>query len=341
MSIPTLFTQLNASVPGIVLGFILVAVLAACSPVEKPLTVIAHRGASAYLPEHSLAAKALAHHMNADFIEQDVVISRDNHAIVFHDLHLEQVTDVVQRFPNRARPDGHYYVVDFDLAEIKTLQLVRRINMHGDAVFPSRPEFDQVPFRISTLDEEITLIQALNKLSANQAGLYVEIKAPEWHKTEGKDISRLVLAILSQHGYIERDDNIYLQSFSASELKRIKYELGSQLKLVQLIGDERWDVVLKEHASFRTPQGLSAIAEYAEGVGVWVKHIVTHRDEKEMLVVSGLVDDAHRAGLSVHAYTLRKDSLPSYVNNFEELVNTLMQAGVDGVFTDFPDLLKE
>ncbi|MCA9216274.1 MAG: hypothetical protein KDB27_24565, partial [Planctomycetales bacterium] len=112
----------------------------------EPTIVIAHRGASGYLPEHTLPAKALAYGMGADFLEQDVVLSRDGVPIVLHDIHIDTVTDVAKKFPNRKRGDGRFYAIDFDVAELKTLDVVERFDAQTKkAVFPNRfPEHADV-----------------------------------------------------------------------------------------------------------------------------------------------------------------------------------------------------
>ena len=165
-------------------------------------TVIAHRGASGYLPEHTLAAKALAHGMGADFIEQDVVLTADDEAIVLHDIHLDTVTNVASQFPDRARPDGYFYAIDFSLEEIRRLKVHERVSRETrQAVYPQRFPDRHSIFRVPTLAEEIQLIQGLNKSTGRCAGIFPEIKSPAWHQSEGKDISRIVLEILARHGY--------------------------------------------------------------------------------------------------------------------------------------------
>jgi glycerophosphoryl diester phosphodiesterase len=112
--------------------------------------VIAHRGASGYLPEHTLAAKAMAHAMGAHFIEQDVVLSRDGTPIVLHDIHLDSTTDVAQAFPGRARDDGRYYAIDFDIEEIRELRVHERTHLGtglGRAVYPGRFPVEELPQR--------------------------------------------------------------------------------------------------------------------------------------------------------------------------------------------------
>ena len=127
-------------------------------------SIIAHRGASAYLPEHSLAAKALAYGMGADFLEQDVVASRDGELLVLHDLFLDAVSDVADKFPTRARADGHFYCIDFDLVEIRTLNFGERLDpATGELRYAGRFPRDAGMFPAVTLREEIQFVQGLNK----------------------------------------------------------------------------------------------------------------------------------------------------------------------------------
>ena len=134
----------------------------------RPL-VIAHRGASGYLPEHTLAAKALAHRMGADYLEQDVVASRDDQLIVLHDIYLDRVTDVAERFPGRARADGRFYARDFDTVELKQLRAWERMNEDGTAVFPDRFPAKSGEFQLHTLSEELRFIRHLNARSGREA----------------------------------------------------------------------------------------------------------------------------------------------------------------------------
>ena len=128
--------------------------------------VIAHRGASGYPPEHTLEAKTLAFEMGADYLEQDIVASRDDQLLVLHDVHLDRVSDVATKFPDRQRPDGRYYVRDFDLAEIKTLRAWERMNADGSAVYPERYPVRTGEFGFNTLGEELELVRRLNERGA-------------------------------------------------------------------------------------------------------------------------------------------------------------------------------
>ena len=288
---------------------------------------IAHRGACGYLPEHTLAAKALAYGLEADFIEQDVVLTKDDQALVIHDIHLDTVTNVAEKFPERAREDGRYYALDFTLAEIKSLKACERFDpASGTAVFSGRFPVWKSDFRLHTLQEEIELIQGLNKSTGKNIGIYPEIKDPAWHREQGRDISKIVLQILEEYGYKKAEDNIYLQCFDFAELKRIRHELKCELKLIQLIEEEC---------------DIAEIASYADGIGPWIKQIITGLDEKGKPVISDLVMRAHQNKLKVHPYTFRKDALPEGITA-EFLLDTLFnQIRIDGIFSDFPDVSRE
>ncbi len=288
--------------------------------------VIAHRGASGYLPEHTLASKAMAYAMYPDFLEQDLVLSKDDVPIVIHDIHLETVTDVAQKFAKRKREDGRFYVIDFTYEELRQLNVTERFDPKtGKAVFEGRYPLWKSRFKLHSLQEEIELIQGLNKSTGNGIGIYPEIKDPEFHLKEGKDISNIVLKILSEYGYNTKKDNCILQCFDAKELKRIRLHLKSDLFLVQLIEFEEDEQHLKEYAT------------YANGIGPWYKRILKGKDEQGNWQTTNLVKEAHELGLVVHAYTFRADYLGEFTS-FDELLevgfNTL---NLDGVFTDFPD----
>ncbi|MDG2391626.1 MAG: glycerophosphodiester phosphodiesterase [Planctomycetaceae bacterium] len=302
--------------------------------------VIAHRGASGYLPEHSLEAKALAYGQGANFIEQDVVLSKDGIPVVLHDIHVDTVTDVAAVFPQRKREDGRYYAIDFTLAELKQLHLNERINLKtGKRVFPDRFPAGQSSFRIPTLAEEIELIQGLNASTGGTVGIYPEIKQPAWHKQQGQDITPIVLQVLKTHGYTDANDAIYLQCFDPTETRRIREELGCQLKLVQLIGSNSWNEAGVDYDAMRTAEGIKAIAQYADAIGPWMPHIVTGRDSDGKPVITDLVKRAHDEGLVVHPYTFRKDELPKYTKSFDDAMMIFCEdAKIDGLFTDFPDL---
>jgi glycerophosphoryl diester phosphodiesterase len=305
----------------------------------KPI-IIAHRGASGYLPEHTVASKAMAHAMDPDFLEQDVVLTRDGRPIVVHDRFLDTVSNVAELFPRKKRKDGRFYAIDFTLEEVKTLRLHERIELEtGRAAFSGRfPEHASTPFEIPTLEEEIELIQGLNKSREKNVGIYTELKAPAFHAREGKQIEETVLDVLRRYGYTGRDSNCFIQCFEPASIIHMREELKSDLKMIQLIGDESWDDTPGVDYHLMTgPDGLDEVARYADGIGPWMNQIVPDR-EGEAPKITDLVKRAHDRGLCVHPYTFRLDSLPSYAKSFDELLDIFfLKAGVDGIFTDFPD----
>jgi glycerophosphoryl diester phosphodiesterase len=298
--------------------------------------VIAHRGASGYLPEHTLPAIAMAHAQAADYLEQDVVLSKDNVPVVLHDIHIDTVTDVARRFPDRKRADGRFYALDFTVAELKQLNASERFDPRtGAAVFPKRFPVGKGSFQIPTLEEELQLIQGLNASTGREAGVYPEIKEPAWHRAQGRDISPVVLDLLARYGYKTKTDKVYVQCFDAAEVKRIRTELGYKGRLVQLIEGSR--PLLDEHAALRTPAGLAELAKVADGIGPALPDVITRKDDGT-LAPTALVRDAHAAGLVVHPYTFRADALPPGVASLEDLLRlALVDIGVDGLFTDHPD----
>jgi glycerophosphoryl diester phosphodiesterase len=304
-----------------------------------PPIVIAHRGASGYLPEHTLVAKAYAHALGTDFLEQDVVLTRDDVPVVFHDLVLEEVTDVERRCPDRRRDDGHWYVIDFDYAELRELEVGERLELPGRAgVYPGRFQ-ERLPLRIQSLAEELALVRGLNAATGRHTGVYTEVKSPAFHRAAGKDLSPIVLGTLAEFGYRGRDDAAWLQCFDAAELARIRFELGSALKLVQLVGENDWREAATDYDELRTPAGLARVAGYADGIGPWIPQIVRWPRPGAAPEFTTLVADAHAATLAVHPYTLRVDQLPQHAPDVDAVHRALFEtAGVDGLFTDFCDV---
>jgi len=314
--------------------------------IHRTPIVIAHRGASGYLPEHTLAAKAMAHAMGADYIEQDVVLSKDGVPVVLHDVYLESTTDVATCFPGRARSDGRFYAMDFDLGELRQLKVHERSEETADGsevpVYPQRFPLTPKLFGIPTLAEEIDLIAGLDQSRNRSTGLYVEFKAPNLHLKAGMDIAEIVLNVLTEKGYADRPEQVFLQCFDPPTLQRLRNELQTPLPLIQLIGENSWgEDTDADYNPLRTPRGLAEVATYAHGIGPWVNHIYLGRDAAGAPLLSDLVQQAHAQSLLVHPYTLRRDDLPEGVGSFDELLDIVFrQAEVDGVFTDFPDIVR-
>lgn len=304
--------------------------------------VIAHRGASGYLPEHTLPAKALAHAMGADYLEQDVVLTRDGVPIVLHDILLDDTTDVAAVFPGRQREDGHFYAIDFTLADIRQLRAHERRSggEAGGAAFPERFPLGYGLSGVPTLAEEIRLIEGLNRSRGMHTGLYIELKAPQFHHEAGMDIARSVLDVLEEAGLASARERVYLQCFDPPTLRYLRNELETPLPLIQLLGDNSWgEDGGTDYDWLRTDQGLADIARYADGIGPWIMHIYRGRDAAGVARVTDLVARAHGAGLLVHPYTFRRDALPPGIDTYRELLELFIRrVGVDGVFTDFPDL---
>ncbi len=299
--------------------------------------VIAHRGASGYLPEHTLAAKAMAFAMGADYLEQDVVLSKDHVPVVLHDVQIDTVTDVAKRFPDRRRSDGRFYALDFTHVELKLLRVTERFDYRtGRPVYPNRFPAGQSSFEIPTLEEELQLIQGLNRSTGRKVGIYPEIKAPAWHRQQGADPSRVVIEMLARYGYKSKADPVYVQCFEWTEMKRLRNELGYQGKLVQLLGDKR-GADGTDYDYLRTKPGLEELARIVDGIGPALSHVVSGKS-KATIQFSELAPNAHALHLEVHPYTCRADALPALASSMEELLDLLFrQAGVDGVFTDHPD----
>ena len=286
-------------------------ILFACAPAagESPI-VIAHRGASGYLPEHTIAAYALAYGQGAQFIEPDVVLSADGVAFALHDITLERTTNVRDVFPGRERDDGSFYVMDFSAAELESLNVVER--MAG--------RFSGGRFALPRFTDVIDLVKGLNAVSGCRVGLYPELKNPAAHREAGLDLADNVLETLRSAGFSRRTDPVYLQSFDPAELERVRRELESDLTLIQLIGGR--------NAEAYSRQALERIADYADGVGVF-KGVAYDRGKP-------FVDEAKSLGLAVHVFTLREDRVFDGFASFTAEVATLRSLGVDGVFSDHP-----
>ncbi len=337
------FSTKDLMLRSILLSFLVLLIFSSCSHKK---VIIAHRGASGVLPEHTLEGVAMAHAWGVDFIEPDIVLSKDGEAIVLHDIYLESTTNVKELFSKRARPDGHYYAIDFSLEEIKKLQVSERINPKtGEKVYPKRFPLKKSSFKIPTLKEYIELVQGLNKSTGKNIGLYPEIKRPSFHKREGKDITKIVMEVLNSYGYEGRNDKIFVQCFEPETLKRIR-KMNPNIPLVQLIGESSWFNNGVDYQSMQTPKGLQKIATYAQGIGPWIGHIYKRVKKDASYNETELVKLAHEKGLVVHAYTLRIDQIPPFAKNYKDLLKKVfLKAKVDGAFTDHvletKNLLKE
>lgn len=344
-------------------GLIALSLLTACHTSGSAQTashqdklIIAHRGASGYLPEHTLESKALAFGQQADYLEQDLVMTKDNHLVVIHDHFLDGLTDVAQKFPHRHRADGRYYVMDFTLKEIQSLNMTENFKTEQGKqvqIYPNCFPMWQSHFKIHTFEDEIEFIQGLEKSSGKKIGIYPEIKAPWLHHQEGKDIALATLKVLKKYGYTQKSAPVYLQTFDFNELKRIKGELlpqlGMDIKLVQLIAYTDWHETEEKNAQGQwvnydydwmfKPGAMAEVAKYADGVGPgWYMLIDEKASKAGAIKYTPLVSELAASALELHPYTVRKDALPPFFSDVNQMYDALFNhAGASGVFTDFPD----
>lgn len=318
-------------IKSVILGIIMSAV--AINALQAKPIVIAHRGASGYLPEHTLESATLAYAQGADYIEQDLVSTKDHKLIVLHDIHLDTVTDVQQKFPTRKREDGRFYALDFTLAELKSLRVHERRDEKGNQVFKNRYQ-GEANFQIATFEEQIELVQQLNRQFGRNTGIYTEIKSPAWHQEQGVDISLLTMATLRKYQLDDPDKAVYIQCFDFAETKRLRNELGAKVKLIQLIAENDWQESTTDYNYLKTQKGMKDIAAVAQGIGPWIPQVLDIKKKAP----TNLVALAHNEGLAVHPYTFRKDALPTNISTQEALDLLFNDVKIDGIFTDFTDI---
>jgi glycerophosphoryl diester phosphodiesterase len=198
-------------------------------------------------------------------------------------------------------------------------------------------------FQVPTLAEEIVMLAGLDRSRGQSTGLYIELKSPNWHRREGLDLSAAIVQVLDETGYWNRPEQVFLQCFDDQTLRQLHHDLKAPLPMIQLIGENSWGEDSEvDYDYLRTPKGLSYVASYAQGIGPFVPHIYLGKTAAGDVRLSELVELAHASGLLVHPYTLRRDELPKGINSFTELLDILIyQAGVDGLFTDFPDIVVD
>jgi glycerophosphoryl diester phosphodiesterase len=169
------------------------------------------------------------------------------------------------------------------------------------------------------------------------------LKAPQWHQREGQNIARAVVTVLKDRGYAERSDRVFLQCFDDATLRYLRDTLNSPLPLIQLIADSQWGEDSEVDFDYLlTDKGLDEIARYADGIGPWLMQIYRGRDAAGKPQFTDLVSRAHARGLKVHPYSFRADDLPEGIANFTELLALFIdEHQIDGLFTDFPDLVRE
>lgn len=310
--------------------------------------VVGHRGACAYRPEHTIASYELAIDMGADYIEPDIVVTRDGALVARHENELSRTTDVATRpeFADRrtTRRVGRkkrtgWFAEDFTLAELRTLRAVER---HPD-LRPLNTAYDG-HFGVLTLEEVVELVRR-RSTPQRQVRVLAELKKPSWSAERGQPMTELVAAELRRLDATAPDGPVVLQSFDTAGLRRLRADLGDDGPTVfQLVDKGSSDDHLLTNA------GLRAVSTYAQGIAPSVHRILLRDDERRMTGVSDLVPRAHAAGLTVVPWTLAAENafLPLHLRSSDDpaapgdargAARLLLALGVDGVITDNPDVV--
>ncbi|MGH3759541.1 glycerophosphodiester phosphodiesterase [Actinophytocola sp.] len=320
-------------------------------------TVVGHRGASGYRPEHTLASYELAARMGADYIEPDLVTTKDGVLVARHEPEISGTTDVAEHpeFADRKTTkslDGvattGWFTEDFTLAELRTLRAKERIPdiRQRNTIFDGR-------YQVPTFQEVIDLAKRLSRELRRPIGIYPETKHPTYFREQGLALEPALVSTLNGNGLNRRGAKVFVQSFEVSNLQELDPKL--RVPLVQLTSatGAPFDFVdtgdPRTYADMVTPEGLRDVAEYADGLGPDKNQVIPRDDAGFLLEPTTLVRDAHRAGLEVHPYTFRAENtfLPAdfrsseapaeYGDLFAEL-EAFRATGIDGLFTDNPDI---
>lgn len=309
--------------------------------------VIGHRGgANGYLPEHTLEAYALGIQLGADFVEPDLVATRDGHLIARHEPNLIATTNVkdLPQFANRRRvavvdgvPEEGFFASDFTLAEIKQLRAVQS--------FADRDQSFNGKFQIPTLPEVIEFVKRKSREEGRRIGIYPETKHPTYHQQLGLPLEDRLLAVLTHAGWNHRNAPVFIQSFETANLKYLRSR--TSVRLVQLVDandvkadgsldftppyDKPYDWVVSGRAGLfkdlLSPKGLAEVRSYADGIGPWKPYLISSAcitvsngacadangdqlvddRDRRLLPPSDVVANAHKLGLVVHPYTFRNE----------------------------------
>ena len=322
---------------------------------KRPL-VIGHRGAAGYRPEHTLSSYALAARMGADYVEPDLVSTKDHVLVARHENDITGTTDVADHPEFAARKttktiDGTaitgWFSEDFTLAELKTLRAKERLPdvRQRNTLYNGR-------YQVPTFQQVIDLVKRLSRELHRQIGIYPETKHPTYFRSIGLPLEGRLVATLDRNGLNRRGAKVFVQSFETGNLKALNSVL--KVPLIQLIDSAGAPFDLsssgdpRTYADLVTPAGLKAIAKYADGIGPSKDRIIPRDSAGRWLAPTTLVDDAHAEGLLVHPFTFRNENqfLPAdlrvgtdpnaYGRAFEEY-KRYFDLGVDGLFSDNSD----
>nr|WP_256838325.1 glycerophosphodiester phosphodiesterase [Sphingopyxis sp. KK2] len=311
--------------------------------------VIAHRGASGERPEHTLAAYQLAIDLGADYIEPDLVLTKDGVLVARHENEISETTNVADHpeFADRKATktiDGQeftgWFTEDFTLAELKTLRAKERLPSLRSTDYDGR-------YEIPTFEEILDLLAAVNKGRKVPVGVYPETKHPSYFASIGLPHQSVLLTMLDKYGYRGRSAPVFIQSFEVANLKAIRAK--SDLPLIQLMDGEGGpaDDGKTSYAAMATPAGLKAIAAYADGIGPNKAMVIPRGTIGTLGDPTSLVADAHAAGLKVHPWTFRRENYflpladkgglnPAGHGDLAAEIDAYLATGIDGLFSDNP-----
>jgi glycerophosphoryl diester phosphodiesterase len=327
---------------------------------KKPI-IIAHRGASGYRPEHTIASYQIAIEMGTDFIEPDLVFTKDGHLICRHENNISDTTNVADKpeFATRKTTkiiDGEtingWFSEDFTLAEIKTLRCKERLPQ----LRPQNTKYDG-KFEIPTFEEVLELRQKASQEMGREIGVYPETKHPSYFASQNLDFDLPLLSLLSKYEMNSKEAPVFIQSFETINLKRLAQK--TKVKLIQLMSVEGgpWDSqsgVTKTYQQMISSEGLKEIATYAYGIGPEKTMIIPRDKDNKSLPPTTLVSDCHNLGLKLHPWTFRAENYfladefrqgsslsPFYLRHhgaLEQEIKQFVAAGIDGLFCDFADI---
>ncbi len=318
-------------------------------PLDGPVLVIAHRGASGERPEHTLGSYTLAIEQGADFIEPDLVLTKDGILVARHENEISETTDVAARpeFAGRKTSktiDGQtmtgWFTEDFTLAELKTLRAKERLPQLRKA----NMAFDG-QFEIPTFEEILDLAKAQSAKTGRTIGIYPETKHPSYFASIGLPHEAPLLALLERYGHVDKAAPVFIQSFEVENLKALRTK--TKVRLIQLMDEngsppDRPDL---NYPAMATADGLKAVAAYADGVGPNKALVIPRTLLGNLGEPTTLVRDAHEAGLAVHPWTFRRENYflplsaksgvdPRAVGDVVSEIRAYLATGIDGFFSD-------
>ncbi|MEU4423493.1 glycerophosphodiester phosphodiesterase [Actinoplanes sp. NPDC024001] len=324
-------------------------------PGGKPAPlVVGHRGASGYRPEHTLASYELAARMGADYMEPDLVITKDGVLVCRHEPEIGGTTDVASRpeFAGRKRTvslDGvsvtGWFTHDFTLAELKTLRATERIPAlrQQNTLYDGR-------FEVPTFQEVLDLRKRLSRELDRDLGVFPETKHPTYFQQLGLELEKPLVRTLRRNGLDRRGAKVFVQSFEAANLRTLAGEYRLQVPLVFLTGASGGPFNdPRSYAEYLTPAGLKELSQFVDGLGPEKSQIIPRKADGTLGTPTALVANAHAAGLKVIPYTFRAENsfLPAelrvgtdvsaYGKAIDEQV-IFLRTGIDGLFTDNPDI---